>query len=91
MDSNSVRICESDSSTTSGTGKLSGLMIGNPKGFTAPSAMQLGEVGNVETPALHEADRQSITHNQLRGGAGGGREVVPAPMSSRWSMPRRWQ
>ncbi|MCD6075544.1 MAG: hypothetical protein K0Q70_2427 [Rhodospirillales bacterium] len=45
MTQTEVKLDKVELSTTSGTGKLSGLMIGNPKGFTAPSAMQLGEVG----------------------------------------------
>jgi hypothetical protein len=45
MTQTEVKLDKVELSTTSGTGKLSGLMIGNPKGFAAPSAMQLGEVG----------------------------------------------
>ena len=44
MTQTEVKLDKVDISTTSGTGKLSGLLIGNPKGFTTPSAMQLGEI-----------------------------------------------
>ena len=45
MTQTEVKLDKVELSTTSGTGKLSGLLIGNPKGFTTPSAMQLGEIG----------------------------------------------
>lgn len=45
MTQSTVKLDKVELSTTSGTGKLSGLLIGNPKGFTTPSAMQLGEIG----------------------------------------------
>ena len=44
MTQTTVKLDKVELSTTSGTGKLSGLLIGNPKGFTQPSAMQLGEI-----------------------------------------------
>jgi hypothetical protein len=45
MTQTEVKLDKVELSTSSGTGKLSGLLIGNPKGFTTPSAMQLGEIG----------------------------------------------
>lgn len=45
MTQTEVKLDKVEISTTSGTGKLTGLMIGNPKGFTTPSSMQLGEIG----------------------------------------------
>jgi uncharacterized protein involved in outer membrane biogenesis len=45
MTQTEVKLDKVELSTTSGTGRLSGLLIGNPKGFSTPTAMQLGEIG----------------------------------------------
>ena len=44
MTQSEVKLDKVEISTTSGEGRLSGLFIGNPKGFTTPSAMTLGEI-----------------------------------------------
>ena len=45
MTQTEVKLDKVSLSTTSGEGRLEGLLIGNPKGFTTPSAMKLGEIG----------------------------------------------
>lgn len=39
-----VKLASADVSLTSGEGTLKGLLIGNPKGFATPSAIELGEI-----------------------------------------------
>ena len=43
MTQSEVKLDKVELSTTSGEGRLVGLVIGNPKGFSTPSAMKLGE------------------------------------------------
>ena len=45
MTQSSVTLDTVELSTTSGEGRLAGFVIGNPKGFSTPSAMKLGEIG----------------------------------------------
>lgn len=39
-----VRLASADVSVTSGQGRLKGLVVGNPKGYSTPSAIELGEI-----------------------------------------------
>jgi hypothetical protein len=45
MTQTTVKLDSVDLSLTSGEGRLAGLLVGNPKGFTTPSSMKLGEIG----------------------------------------------
>ncbi len=39
-----VKLASADVSVTSGEGQLKGLVVGNPKGYSTPSAIELGEI-----------------------------------------------
>lgn len=53
MTQSEVKLDNVDLSLTSGEGRLSGLFVGNPKGFKTPSAMKLGEIGvKVDTSTI---------------------------------------
>jgi len=45
MTQTSVKLDNVDLSLTSGEGRMSGLVVGNPTGFTTPTSMKLGEIG----------------------------------------------
>jgi hypothetical protein len=53
MTQTSVTLDTVDLSLTSGEGRMAGLVVGNPKGFTTPTSMKLGEIAlKVDTSTI---------------------------------------
>jgi len=60
-----VELADADLSLFSGSGDLHGLRLGNPEGYTTPSAMEVGSASLSVKPASLLADKIVVRHIRL--------------------------